>query len=125
MHGGALHVVGLSATHLLALIRPYPYQCIKHMPPFSLKNTCTTQVFDEPPCYHQSRHFHKVFAGRYGELEQDYNVLPPTGSFSEFVEGIVGAYKMCIDTVHHIGSGNFALKWYVGRARPEVSASAS
>lgn len=49
--------------------------------------------------------------------------MPETGAYSEFVEGIVSAYRICIDTVYHIGSGNFALKWYVGRARPEVSAS--
>jgi len=76
-------------------------------------------VFDEPPCYHQSRHFHEVFKGNYGDLVVDHNVAPSKDNVVEFIEGIILAYKSCIDTVYHIGQGNFALKWHFGRARPE------
>lgn len=82
--------------------------------------TSTTQVFDEPPCYHQSRHFHEVFKGNYGDLVVDHNVAPSKDNVVEFIEGIIMAYKACIDSIYHIGQGNFALKWHFGRARPEV-----
>ena len=77
-------------------------------------------VFDEPPCYHQSRHFHEVFKGEYGDLVVDHNVAPSKDNVVEFIDGIIMAYKSCIDTVYHISNGNFAVKWHFGRARPEV-----
>jgi len=87
-------------------------------------NQVAFAVFDEPPCYHQSRHFHQVFKNvdfpyGFGHLEVDNNVYPSKGNVVEFIDGIIMAYKFCIDTVHHISEGNFALKWYYGKARPE------
>ena len=87
---------------------------------FVFSHSSNNQVFDEPPCYHQSRHFHEVFKGNYGDLVVDHNVAPSKDNVVEFIDGIIMAYKSCIDTVYHISQGNFALKWYFGRARPEV-----
>ena len=61
-----------------------------------------------------------MFKGNYGDLVVDHNVAPSKDNVVEFIEGIIMAYKACIDSIYHIGQGNFALKWHFGRARPEV-----
>jgi len=83
-------------------------------------NEVAEAVHDEYPGLHQYVLLDEMFKGTYGPVVIDTTIVPRR-SMSTFLRKQVLLAEMNTWSISFIGPHNFGAKYYVGRARPEVS----
>ena len=75
--------------------------------------------FGQYPGLHHANLIQRFLSGRYGEFKVDKRIIPQQ-SYSDFLRVNVMLADLNTWAIRTVGSYTFALKYFVGRARPEV-----